>query len=363
MKEFQKWAPDLYVVPYIGDTKSRNVIRAYDFYSNDISGSGDGGEKKFKFNIILTTYELILKDCSFLSQIKYSFLLVDEAHRLKNDQSKLYEILKQFPTAGKLLITGTPLQNSIKELWNLLHFLMPQKYLNFSDFETKYSNLSEENQISKLHENLAPHILRRLKIDVEKSLPKKVERILRIERTQLQKKYYKWILEKNFSELNKGGHQSSLLNIVIELKKVCNHPYLFDGARNEMKKYSKLKGLIKSSGKMELLDKLLIKLKETNHRVLIFSQMVRLLDILSEYLQLRGFTFQRLDGSTSHRSREQSVDHFNAKDSSDFCFLLSTRAGGLGINLATADTVIIFDSDWNPQNDLQAEGNFPPLPF
>eukprot|EP01080_Neovahlkampfia_damariscottae_P010557 gene10557-3076_t len=294
MKEIKKWAPDLYVIPYIGDTKSRNVIREYDFYTKD---------NNFKFNIILTTYELILKDCSFLSQIKYSFLVVDEAHRLKNDQSKLYEILKQFSTAGKLLITGTPLQNSIKELWNLLHFLMPQKYSNFNDFETKYSNLSEENQITKLHENLAPHILRRLKLDVEKSLPKKVERILRIERTQLQKKYYRWILEKNFSELNKGGHKSSLLNIVIELKKVCNHPYLFDGAKDEMKKYTKLQGLIKSSGKMQLLDKLLIKLKDTGHRVLIFSQMVRLLDILSEYLQLRGFTFQRLDGSTSHRSQ------------------------------------------------------------
>jgi chromodomain-helicase-DNA-binding protein 1 len=256
-KEIKKWTPNLYVVPYIGDSKSRNIIREYEMYTK---------EKNFKFNILLTTYELILKDCSFLSQIKYSYLLVDEAHRLKNDQSKLYEILKQFPTAGKLLITGTPLQNSIKELWNLLHFLMPQKYANFTDFETKYASLSEENQISKLHENLAPHILRRLKSDVEKSLPKKVERILRIERTPLQKKYYRWILEKNFSELNKGGHQSSLLNIVIELKKVCNHPFLFDGARNEMKKLSTLQGLVKASGKMELLDKLLTKLKDTGHR-------------------------------------------------------------------------------------------------
>lgn len=104
-----------------------------------------------------------------------------------------------------------------------------------------------------------------------------------------------------------------------------------------------------------LLDKLLVRLKETGHRVLIFSQMVRMLDILAEYLSYRHLPFQRLDGSIKGDIRRQALEHFNAEGSQDFCFLLSTRAGGLGINLATADTVIIFDSDWNPQNDLQAQ--------
>lgn len=113
--------------------------------------------------------------------------------------------------------------------------------------------------------------------------------------------------------------------------------------------------LLRGSGKLLLLDKLLCRLKETGHRVLIFSQMVRMLDILAEYLQRRHFPFQRLDGSIKGEIRKQALDHFNAEGSTDFCFLLSTRAGGLGINLATADTVIIFDSDWNPQNDLQAQ--------
>lgn len=113
--------------------------------------------------------------------------------------------------------------------------------------------------------------------------------------------------------------------------------------------------LLRGSGKLLLLDKLLCRLKETGHRVLIFSQMVRMLDILAEYLQRRHFPFQRLDGSIKGEIRKQALDHFNAEGSQDFCFLLSTRAGGLGINLATADTVIIFDSDWNPQNDLQAQ--------
>ncbi|XP_062082267.1 protein CHROMATIN REMODELING 5 isoform X6 [Humulus lupulus] len=157
-----------------------------------------------------------------------------------------------------------------------------------------------------------------------------------------------------------GFLQVSLLNIVVELKKCCNHPFLFEsadhgyGGDSRTNDSSKLERIILSSGKLVILDKLLVRLHETKHRVLIFSQMVRMLDILAEYMSHRGFQFQRLDGSTKAELRQQAMDHFNAPGSDDFCFLLSTRAGGLGINLATADTVIIFDSDWNPQNDLQA---------
>lgn len=160
------------------------------------------------------------------------------------------------------------------------------------------------------------------------------------------------ILTKNFKELCKGpkGSYSSFLNIMMELKKCSNHIYLIrrDDSDN-------LEQLIRGSGKLLLLDKLLRRLKETGHRVLIFSQMVRMLDLLAEYLAYRRFPFQRLDGSIKGEVRRQALDHFNSEQSEDFCFLLSTRAGGLGINLSTADTVIIYDSDWNPQNDLQAQ--------
>jgi len=259
-----------------------------------------------------------------------------------------------FCTTHRLLITGTPLQNSLKELWSLLHFIMPRKFDDWETFEQEHEESSTKGY-TKLHKQLEPYILRRVKKDVEKSLPAKVEQILRVDMTSVQRQYYKWILTKNYSALRRGnkGSVSSFINVVMELKKCCNHATLVKPLENPQG--DSLNQLIKSSGKLLLLDKLLVRLKETGHRVLIFSQMVRMLDIIAEYLQIRRFAFQRLDGSIKGDMRKQALDHFNAESSNDFCFLLSTRAGGLGINLATADTVIIFDSDWNPQNDLQAQ--------
>uniref|UniRef100_A0A673HH52 Chromodomain-helicase-DNA-binding protein 1-like n=1 Tax=Sinocyclocheilus rhinocerous TaxID=307959 RepID=A0A673HH52_9TELE len=295
---------------------------------------------------------------SFLGNVSWAFIGVDEAHRLKNDDSLLYKTMIEFKSNHRLLITGTPLQNSLKELWSLLHFIMPEKFHSWELFEEEHGK-GRDSGYTSLHKELEPFLLRRVKKDVEKSLPAKVEQILRVEMSAVQKQYYKWILTRNYKALSKGtkGSKSGFLNVMMELKKCCNHCYLIKSPEdNEF--YNRQEGLqhlIRSSGKLILLDKLLVRLKERGHRVLIFSQMVRMLDILAEYLKYRQFLFQRLDGSIKGEMRKQALDHFNAEGSEDFCFLLSTRAGGLGINLASADTVVIFDSDWNPQNDLQAQ--------
>uniref|UniRef100_A0A673C153 Uncharacterized protein n=1 Tax=Sphaeramia orbicularis TaxID=375764 RepID=A0A673C153_9TELE len=349
-REIQLWAPQMNVVVYLGDISSRNMIRTHEWMHVHT--------KRLKFNILLTTYEILLKDKSFLGSVNWAFIGVDEAHRLKNDDSLLYKTMIDFKSNHRLLITGTPLQNSLKELWSLLHFIMPEKFHSWEMFEEEHGK-GRDSGYTSLHKELEPFLLRRVKKDVEKSLPAKVEQILRVEMSAIQKQYYKWILTRNYKALSKGtkGSTSGFLNIMMELKKCCNHCYLIKPPEDNefLNRAEALQQLIRSSGKLVLLDKLLVRLKERGHRVLIFSQMVRMLDILAEYLRSRQFLFQRLDGSIKGEMRKQALDHFNAEGSEDFCFLLSTRAGGLGINLASADTVVIFDSDWNPQNDLQAQ--------
>ena len=349
---FDNWTPDINYVVYGGKEPARNTIKDYELLV-------DGNPSRIRFNVLLTTYEYILLDAAFFAQIKWQFMAVDEAHRLKNRDSLLYNRLNAFHAPSRLLITGTPMQNTLSELSALMDFLMP----GVVTIDEKMDLQSEEagRKLEELTQAIQPYMLRRTKNKVENDLPPKTEKIIRVELSDKQLETYKNILTRNYTALNAGarGPKQSLLNIMMELKKASNHPFMFPNIEHQIlsgneRREEILKALITSSGKMMLLDQLLAKLRKDNHRVLIFSQMVKMLDILSDYLRLRGYQYQRLDGTIAAGPRRLAIDHFNAPESEDFCFLLSTRAGGLGINLMTADTVVLFDSDWNPQADLQA---------
>ncbi|XP_059450041.1 ISWI chromatin-remodeling complex ATPase CHR11 isoform X2 [Corylus avellana] len=344
MNEIRRFCPTLRAVKFLGNPDERRHIR------DNLLVAG-------KFDVCVTSFEMAIKEKTSLRRFSWRYIIIDEAHRIKNENSLLSKTMRLYNTNYRLLITGTPLQNNLHELWSLLNFLLPEIFSSAETFDEWFQISGENDQqevVQQLHKVLRPFLLRRLKSDVEKGLPPKKETILKVGMSQMQKHFYRALLQKDLEVVNAGGERKRLLNIAMQLRKCCNHPYLFQGAEPGPP-YTTGDHLITNAGKMVLLDKLLPKLKERDSRVLIFSQMTRLLDILEDYLMFRGYLYCRIDGNTGGEDRDASIDAFNKPGSEKFVFLLSTRAGGLGINLATADVVILYDSDWNPQVDLQAQ--------
>jgi SWI/SNF-related matrix-associated actin-dependent regulator of chromatin subfamily A member 5 len=346
MREFAKWCPSLRTVKLHGNKEARKSI---------IQNQLQPGE----FDVIVTSYEMVIIEKSFLNKMHFVYIAIDEAHRIKNEKSTLSVTVRQLKTQFRLLITGTPLQNNLHELWALLNFLIPEVFDNADIFDQFFSVTGnkdmEDDVIKKLHRILRPFLLRRLKNDVEKSLlPKKVMELY-IGLSEMQRFWYTKLLAKDIETLNslQGAAKSRLSNLLMQLRKCCNHPYLFDGAEVGPPYYDG-PHLWENCGKMIMLDKLLPRLKKEGSRVLVFCQMTRMLDILEDYCRFKRMKYCRIDGSTSGDRREDQMEEFNAEGSEKFLFMLSTRAGGLGINLYTADVVILYDSDWNPQMDLQA---------
>ena len=295
-----------------------------------------------------------------LRKIAWSFLVVDEAHRLKNENSRLAQIARSMSAAHRLLLTGPPIQNNLHELWALLNFLYPHIFTSSEPFDqgfNAHSGKVEHDVVKRLHRLLQGCLLRRLKTEVEKGMPPKKETKLFLPLAPMQTEWYRKVLMRELSALSdgRGGKGSThVQNIVMHLRKVCNHPYLFEGAEPGPP-FIDGEHMVENCGKMAVLDKLLKKLLPGGHRVLIFVTMTRMLDIIEDYCNLRKYEYCRLDGSTSTTERESKMEEYNRPGSSKSIFMLSTRAGGLGINLFTADTVILYDSDWNPQQDLQAQ--------
>lgn len=399
--EFAKWAPGLVVVCYKGPPTARKEtqkeIQSYltarkrsrssvvsraaaaaaaksgdendeEYVDDDVDDAPRGAEKP-SFSVLLTTYEYIMRDRAVLRKVDWQYIIVDEGHRMKNANSKFAQTLGNLYTARRrLLLTGTPLQNSLPELWALLNFLLPTIFSSVDTFEgwfnkpfTHFGSAGQQNDdaalgheermlvINRLHEVLRPFVLRRVKAAVLGQLPDKVEKVLRCDLSAWQRVLYEQIRSDTPAN-DDVPHQRGLNNVLMQLRKACNHPYLF-----RTDSYRIDETMIRASGKFLLLDSMLPKLKAAGHRVLLFSQMTAVMDLLAEFFTYRGYRHLRLDGSTPADERERRVARFNDPCSPTFIFLLSTRAGGLGLNLASADTIVIFDSDWNPMMDAQAQ--------
>jgi len=345
MNEFKKWCPTLRAVCLIGDQETRNK-----FIRDTMMPGG--------WDCVVTSYEMLIREKSVFKKFSWKYMVIDEAHRIKNEESKLSLIVREIKTANRLLLTGTPLQNNLHELWALLNFLLPDVFTSSDDFDEWFNTnncLGDDSLVARLHGVLKPFLLRRLKADVEKSLLPKKETNIYVGLSKMQREWYTRILMKDIDIVNGAGkvEKMRLQNILMQLRKCVNHPYLFDGAEPGPP-YTTDEHIIDNCGKMRVLDKLLPKLKEDNSRVLIFTQMTRILDILEDYCWYRKWKYCRIDGQTPHEDRDRQIQEFNEDDSEKFVFMLSTRAGGLGINLYTADIVVLYDSDWNPQADLQA---------
>ena len=345
-REFTRWTPDVNVLVLQGAKEERHQLINERLVDEN-------------FDVCVTSYEMILREKAPLRKFAWEYIIIDEAHRIKNEESSLAQVIRMFNSRNRLLITGTPLQNNLHELWALLNFLLPDVFGDAEAFDQWFSgqDRDQDTVVQQLHRVLRPFLLRRVKSDVEKSLLPKKEVNVYIGMAEMQVKWYQKILEKDIDAVNgAGGKRESktrLLNIVMQLRKCCNHPYLFEGAEPGPP-YTTDEHLVDNAGKMMVLDKLLKRMEKQGSRVLIFSQMSRLLDILEDYCVFRGYKYSRIDGSTAHEDRIAAIDEYNKPDSEKFIFLLTTRAGGLGINLTTADIVVLYDSDWNPQADLQA---------
>ncbi len=347
MRELKRFSPGLKCLLVQANTKEERMKLVKEELL-----SGD-------YEVVVASYETAIIERAAFKKFAWYYVVIDEAHRIKNEKSRLSREVRDLDSMYRLLLTGTPLQNNLHELWALLNFLMPDVFGSADDFDGWFAKggagSDGSDTIRKLHAVIKPFLLRRLKIDVENTLLPKIETKLYVPLTELQRTWYKTVLLKDVSALNAigGPEKTRLLNVLMQLRKVCNHPYLFDGAEPGPP-FEDGPHLWQNAGKMALLDKLLPKLQEKGSRALIFSQMTRQLDILEDYCRHKGHQYCRIDGNTSTLDREAAMDAYNAPGSEKFLFLLSTRAGGMGINLYTADVVILYDSDWNPQADLQA---------
>ena len=387
VREFERWLPQQPVIRYHGPGPEREAM---------FKGPLNPKNRRNKdFPFIVTSYEMAIRDRAKLERLsQFTYVIIDEGHRLKNHRCTLLSSLKKLNAANRLLLTGTPIQNTLNELWSLLNFVNPtifddltvfRSWFGFKDIGQQTQGATKEEDIlieerknqtvSKLHSILRPFLLRRIKTDVLSEMPPKKEVVVYCGISKLQAGYADLIEKGTLREtlIRQGiedGRTLSQHNKLMNHRKNTNHPFLFgepiDPATGLHVGTAHPQLLVRASGKFALLDRMLERLHRDGHQVLIFSQMTSVLNVMEDYLHFRNWNYCRIDGSTNIDDRQRQMDKFNAEqtggangshnlsDDRNFVFLLSTRAGGLGITLTAADTCIIFDSDWNPHADSQA---------
>ncbi|XP_043267745.1 lymphocyte-specific helicase-like [Venturia canescens] len=454
ISEFERFAPNLPVVLFHGSQEARAAAMKKFKVKHKVT------ETYYTYPILITTYEYPIRERLFMSKFKWRYIVVDEGQRIKNHKCLLVRSLECLKSMNRLLLTGTPLQNNLDELWSLLHFLLPEIFDDLAVFQSWFDaeelqkndgtekvlkQEQEKHVLSTLREILKPFMLRREKSDVCLDIPPKKEMIVYAPLTELQHDLYAAVLNHDLQALSKIDEKNLALsegpalpkrrcrmrnkycseyvdvyatadgnssrstspfdddndenydwyrrtpeidssantiagekkldiwrqytninernceffirlrfgNNGLMYKQIVNHPYLLHCPLDASGQPEISENLVKASGKLLVLDAMLKKLKAQGHKVLLFSTMTMILDLIADYLNLRPWQFRMLDGRQAIEVRQENIKAFN-EDPDVFLFLISTRAGGVGLNLAGADTVIIYDSDWNPQCDLQA---------
>ena len=313
-------------------------------------------------HVIVTTYAAVRIHSALLLKIKWAYCILDEGQKIRNPDSSVTMVCKTFKTPHRILLSGTPIQNNLNELWSLYDFVFPGRLGTLPVFQAQFAipislgGYANANNVQVqtaykcaciLRDLISPYLLRRMKVDVAADLPKKNEQVLFCRLTDRQRRdYMQYISSKEVQSILEG-RQRVLAGIDI-LRKICNHPHLLD-KDNRPSDY----GAIENSGKMIVVKALLKMWKQQSHRVLLFCQTRQMLDIMEIFVKGEGYVYQRMDGTTPIQRRAQLVDRFN-EDESVFVFILTTNVGGLGINLIGADRLIIYDPDWNPSTDIQA---------
>lgn len=311
------------------------------------------------WDVVVTNYGFFVSEFYRFNKVNYQYVILDEAQRSKNEQSQLAKVMRQMTYRHMLFLTGTPVNNNLHELWAMLNLLLPEFFRNADDFDSWFKvedciNPNHERAV-KLKTILEPIMLRRIKADVNIGLLPKMKTTLFMPQTHAQRYWSKRVLYRDVPLLKGDGTYANMTMSMkfMFLREVTIHPYLIPPADPDQNSLGQ--HLVDSCSRMIVLDKLLTKLKARGSRVLLFSQFVIMLNILEDYLIWKGYKYSRLTGNTQQDTRQQLIDEFNSPGSETFIFMITTRSGGLGINLPTADTVIFYDLDWNPQMDFQAE--------